>query len=63
MMLAILASAHYDHLCDGGWVSEHGDEVDSEHEFDGEDEDAFEITNECGGDGSEGEDCFENPPQ
>ena len=64
-----MASAHYSHLCDGGWVGKHGDEVDGEHEFDGKEEDgmqaedAFETTNEGGGDGSEGEDCFENPPQ
>ena len=64
-----MALAHYNHLCDGGWVSEHGDEVDSEQEFDGEEEDgmqaedSFETTNKGRSDGSEGKDCFENPPQ
>ena len=53
----------------GGWVSEHGDlEVDGEHEFDGKEEDgmeaedAFEAT-KGGGDGTEGDNCFENPSQ
>ena len=52
----------------GGWVGEHGNEVDGLHEFEGEEEegmqaeDGFETTNEGGGDGSEGEDHFENPP-